>query len=304
VIVLLVLDVVLGWALSKLYFKQKRGQLAQTTYAIDSADQDILIFGSSKTLRQYSPKIISKGTGLSCYNLGRDAQKIPYCAALEEVVLKRKKPKLIILDILSRELYEDDLKYSKLWILLPYCKEHPEFVKYIADLSPYEKNKLLLQSLPYNSFLFLMLNNLIFEKYITKDELGFKPLNHSLTKEEMATLVIRKNQYDEKIRREGNIKPDQKSIQYFKEFLNRSRENNIKTFVIISPCLMQEPSFYRNSISEICKNYSNVVFLDGSENANYNLQNEKYADFDHLNKLGAEFYSKELNLVIQNYLKK
>lgn len=297
-LVLIIIDQTIGWVLQKMYFSQRKGLLAQTTYAIDSANQDILIFGSSKAYRQYSPKIISEGSSLSCYNLGHDAQKIAYCTALEEVTLKRLQPKLIILDILPKELYEDDLKYSKLWVLLPYCKQHPEFIKYIEELSPFEKNKLYFSTLPYNSFLFLMINNLLLEKYVKKDELGYKPYTNTITKKEFDTYLKKKELYDAKVKSEGSLALDPKSVDYFKQFLDRATKDSIKTMVVISPSLLTEPAIYRNKIREICAGYPNVQFVDFSDNPKYSHHNEKFADLNHLNKMGAEEFSRELTILL------
>ena len=59
-VVLILFDQLVGAGFRKIYFSQRVGQFSQTTYAIDSARQDIMIYGSSRAVRHYSPSIISK----------------------------------------------------------------------------------------------------------------------------------------------------------------------------------------------------------------------------------------------------
>jgi hypothetical protein len=283
-----------------MYFSQKVGQFAQTTYAFDSATQDILIFGSSKATRQYSPSIITKGTNYSCYNLGRDAQQLPYYLAVSEVAIKRHIPKLIIVDMMANELYTDKSKYSKLSILLPYCEKHPELYKYIQDISSYEKYALLSKVYPFNSLLFIMLNNFIFQNKVEQDEFGYRPLTGILTVEQRDIIVKGKNLFDLRKNNEGGQKIDKKSVQYFNLFLNNTFEKSIKTVVIISPSLVKESEISRTAIKKICDQYSNVIFLDFSENEKYSLRNEKFSDMFHLNITGSEEFSNELHETLKN----
>ena len=300
ILILVVMDFIAGTGLKKIYFAQKKGQLAQTTYAIDSAKQDILIFGSSRADRHYSPAILTKGTNLSCYNLGRDAEKIPYYAAVQEVAFKRNRPKLVILDMNANELIANEAKYFKLSLLLPYCDKHPELIKYVEEISPYEKYKIYSKIYPYNSMLFIMLNNLFFGNNIPKDEFGYQPLTGSLTVEQTKNIITRKNAFDEKEKKENRVKIDPKSVSYYKQFLQKTLDSNIKTVVVISPSLVKEPEIYRLQLKEISSAYPNVIFLDYTDDPKYSLQNQKFADMFHLNKQGSEEFSNDLALLLRN----
>ena len=99
VILVAICDQLLGYALDSLYFSLKKGQYAQTTYSIDSTKQEVMIFGSSRALHHYASTLLSKELNKTVYNAGRDGQFIPYYCALQDAVLKRKKPEVIILDV-------------------------------------------------------------------------------------------------------------------------------------------------------------------------------------------------------------
>ena len=295
-VVLIAADHLVGLALKKIYFSQHVGQFSQTTYAVDSTRQDIMIFGSSRAVRHYSPAIISKGSGLSCYDSGRDGLMIPYSAAIEEVSLARHIPKLIILDITPRELGIDRSKYEKLDILLPYCEEHPQFIKYIKEVSEFEAEKLFSKTYPYNSSAFILANNSLLSKSVEKDDNGYLPLHGVMTKAEMDDYIKRMNKRAKKIRKKTEI-AETKAVNYFKQFLNNAAKNKIKTMVIISPTILNN-SFYldnqtieRNLIGEITSEYPNVTLLDFSTDPRFNYHPEKFDDVFHLNKQGSQEFS-------------
>lgn len=303
-VVLLALDQALGFAFRKIYFSQRVGQYAQTTYAIDSAQQDIMIFGSSRAVRHYSSPIISQITGLSCYNSGRDAQMIPYATAVEEVTLNRHKPKLVILDINPWELAVNQSKYEKLSILLPYCREHKELVKYIQEISPFEPYKLLSQTYPYNSSIFILASNTLTPSSVKKDQNGYLPLENILTKAYLDEYTAKMKARWERIRTKKEV-AEEKGVAYFRQFLCRTAKDQVKTLVVISPTILNNPFELDNQLLErqmverICSEYPNVTFLDYSTDARFNFHFEKFSDEFHLNKNGAE----EFSTILAEYIK-
>lgn len=298
-VLLILLDHLIGAGFRKIYFSQRVGQFSQTTYAIDSATQDIMIFGSSRAARHYSPSIISKIVGLSCYNSGRDGLMIPYSTAMEEISLTRHTPKLIILDISPRELGIDRSKYDKLSILLPYCNEHPEFIKYIREISPFEPYKLLSQTYPFNSSLFILATNALFAKSVKKDDNGYVPLDGKMTKPEMDDYSFRMNRRYLKIKKRNDI-PEDKGVYYLKTFLNNSAKRNIKTLIIISPTVLKDPFYLDGQTAEkelilkLTHQYPNVTLLDYSSDPHFNFHPEKFSDVFHLNKKGSEEFSNSI----------
>jgi hypothetical protein len=295
-LVLIAVDRLAGFTLKKIYFNQRVGQFSQTTYAIDSARQDIMIFGSSRAVRHYSPSIISRISGLSCYDSGRDGLMIPYSTAIEEISLSRHIPKLVILDISPRELGIDKTKYEKLSILLPYCEEHQQFIKYIKEVSKYESEKLFSKTYPYNSSVFILANNSLFSKSVEKDDNGYLPLRGAMTKLEMEDYIKRMTVRSKRIQQNTEL-AEAKAINYFKQFLDNAAKNKIKTMVIISPTILNN-AFYldnqtleRELIEKIAGEYPNVTFLDFSTDPRFNYHPEKFADVFHLNKQGSEEFS-------------
>lgn len=298
-VVLVLADRLLGFVFSKLYFSQRVGQYHQTTYAVDSARQDILIFGSSRAVRHYDTDSIAAATGLSTYNAGRDGQMIPYAAAVEAIALKRNRPKLVILDINCWELAENPGKYEKLTILLPYYAQHPELKPYLSEISPFETYKLFSKVYPFNSSIFILASNALFPASAKKDANGYLPLDAVMTpaflKEYKGNMEARYQKIKNK-----EEKPDQKAIGYYKKFLDATAAAQIPTLVVISPSVIKEPYILDNQekekqlVKEIATSYPQVTFLDYSADPRFYDHPEKFSDAFHLNRQGASEFSADL----------
>ena len=118
-------DFIIGNLLRKLYFSQISGLLHRTTYSIDKTEADILIFGSSRANHHYDSKLFEESTGQYTYNTGRDGNFIFYQTALLKSILKRYKPKQIILDFEGTFAFNQN-DYDRIAALLPYYKSHKE----------------------------------------------------------------------------------------------------------------------------------------------------------------------------------
>lgn len=297
IIILTFVDFCLGRLLETVYYSQRKGQFAQTTYSIDSTTQDILIFGSSRAVRHYSPKLMEEALAMSCYNVGRDAQMIPYYVAMQEAIFKRYKPKMVILDINSWELSPGEGKYEKLSILLPYASRHPELVPYLEKSSMWERLKLLSKTYPYNSSLFILGYNTIFSGRVPADENGYAPLSGEMTdlmlEDHLRRMALSGNSED-------NQAIDVQALDYYRQFLSATERYDIKTYVVISPKILREAVTYRTQkLIDIASQFRNVTFINFSSNPAYNMKYQKFSDVFHLNKTGAEEFTKDLVKLIR-----
>ncbi|MCY7410833.1 MAG: hypothetical protein LH473_11210 [Chitinophagales bacterium] len=324
-IVTAVLDQLGGEILHYMYFKQKAGPNAETTFTFTKMHDDGFILGSSRGRRNYNPKIIADSLGISVYNAGHDGQTIFYEQAIVRMALARYTPKLVIIDLNPEEMYYRDLHYDRLNVLAPYFKDYPEvreiyllkgirdgksegndfFVKpaTIADNSwdnfwfrlhsmeqwvlplNTERFKMASAIYPYNSSTLDILTG-IFKN--SKSESGFKPLKGTIT-EVKADELIRQNAA---LREEKGKRVDPNKIKGLEEILSTLTSKGIKVFVCMSPALApfgMEPSY--KAIEEVCSKYK-VPFKDYSQDSSY-LHLDLFFD-NHMNKEGANMYSSNL----------
>jgi hypothetical protein len=298
IVVLVGLDRILGYGIGQFYFRQKKGQFAEMTYALDSTKADVLIFGSSRALHHYSSQTIASGLGLTCYNSGSNGQKLPYSTALQSVILKRYQPKIIILDLLLWDIQTGKDKFDKLSVLLPYCNEHPELNKYInQEDSKYEKLKMLSKTYPYNSFLLPGIYNSLFPSKLPKTVDGYLALNYTMDKPSFDRFIASEKADSIAFVKAPDERIDHRAVAMYRDFLSNAQNHHIKTYLVLSPFIAPPGIRFKQKIDtlkSIAKEYSNVTFLDFSTDPEFTYQYKKYADEFHLNAAGADEFSKKL----------
>ena len=148
-VIIFLLDRSLGYLMQHFYEKQPQGETAITTYAIEKAKEDIIIFGSSRASHHYDCKVFQDSLGLSCFNAGKDGMTIIYASTILPVITERHKPKLIILDVNPEELSFKAGKEGEDFListLLPYASKYPKNQKKLFQNSM--KLKLLSAGFP------------------------------------------------------------------------------------------------------------------------------------------------------------
>ena len=286
-------DCITGSGLKHFYFKTSSGLLQRTTYALEETKEDILIFGSSRANHHYDTKIIEKKSGMSAYNTGRDGNFIFFQTALLKSILKRYKPKQIILDFSGTFKYSRE-DYDRLSSLLPYYNTHEELRNIIHLKSPYEKFKLKSKIYPYNSLLTtIIIGNLKFNhsRFANKGEYnGFVPANGIWEKEIAAKETPRK------------YKIDKNKLNAFEEFLELVKKRNIPTVVVYSPVYyFYESNYTIEMVEEICKKY-NITFVDYSKDVQFLKNKELFSNPTHLNNKGAKLLTQEVLQYLELHL--
>ncbi len=276
---LFVLDFGIGHVLRYFYFKQESGLQYRTTYSLNDTKADLLVFGSSRANHHYYPKAFEEGLNTSYYNVGRDGSYIFYHYAILQGVLKRYRPRIVILDFMRKEFMKEHGSYDWLSSLLPYYKSHPEIRSVIQLRGPFEKIKLMSQIYPYNSSLLtIAIGNTEMNKVRNQDENGYVPLygewNEPLTTDSKTTYEL-----------------DTVKVKYYEMFIKDCLRSGVKLIVVCSPDYVKElhDDASVKAGMEIAARYRVpfLNFLDDSEFSDRRL----FADKDHLNNNGAIKFS-------------
>jgi hypothetical protein len=287
---LFVLDGVTGSLLRHYYFTQNSGSMYHTTYSMESATNDIIIFGTSRATHHYKPEVFERMLGMTCYNAGKDGTQILYHYAVLESVLKRYTPKIIILDISLKEVLKSDENYDWLSSLLPYYKKHPE-IRPVVDLKSYfEKYKLISSSYPFNSAILTIAKS----NGITsaeKGEKGYLPLEKEW-KEPLTTDIPRR---PEKI--------DSVKLHYFEKFIEDCKKANTRLYVMFSPIYIRydQPPVSLVTIKGICE-HNHIPFYDYSKSIEFLSNPSLFQDRSHMNDKGATIYSEKVAREIKSSL--
>jgi hypothetical protein len=277
-IIIFLLDRSLGYIIQHLYEKQPQGESAITTYAIEKANEDILIFGSSRASHHYDCSVIADSLDLSCFNAGKDGMTIIYASTILPIIIKRHKPKLILLDVNTEELSFKAGKEGQDFListLLPYASKYSEIKESISELDNTEIIKSKVSKLyPYNSFIFP-----IFQHYMhigLTSTNGYVPLTGSHVSANAKPAI------------QTNAPIDSFILKKFEDFLIQVKKANINIRIIISPTLSHNSASQVEIMRSLAKKYGYEIWdysrAIGDDKLFYNNI--------HLNAQGATLFSK------------
>lgn len=257
---------------------------------------DLLMMGSSRAAFHISPKIIDSTLSLNSYNLGLSAWHFDMQYARFKMYLQHnRKPKYIIqnVDVYGFSKRADVADYQQ---FLPYIQDTilQETIRgHKGEFDVYQRNIPLLK--------YRNLQNLAFEGFFTF--LNYPDLYDSTANYK----GYRGNDYAWNQDFERFKKRFPKGAKYtfnkevkrqFKEFLALCQRENIKVFLVYAPEYFEVQPYYKNKAelinlcTESAKKY-HCHFLDYSKDSLcYNRQ--YFYNSQHLNKRGAELYSKDL----------
>jgi|WetSurSiteA1Bulk_404760.scaffolds.fasta_scaffold01196_5 hypothetical protein len=282
-ITVLVIDKVVGSYCNNLFENTSFPQHARLRYIIDSLNQEIVLLGSSKAENQFIPSIITKLTGISSYNCGFSGQGLQFSYIQLCEIVKRHKPKIVILDVTPNILLDPDSQ-EKLNILLPLFNRDTLIYNAITNNRTIEKIKLLSSIYPYNSIILDLIRGIYFKHY--KDSMnGFSPLYG----------VIDTTDIKLKINRDfavSNI-PSSKTF-YLKKIIELCNKEDILSVIIISPAYCTNVNF-----NKIISNIQNIVFSQSKQIIFWNMSQDStfinrqdlFYNNLHLNYEGAKLYS-------------
>ncbi|MBC8385225.1 MAG: hypothetical protein H8E57_06875 [Candidatus Cloacimonetes bacterium] len=295
ILLIIALDYLFGLVLSHLFFSQKSGLNYRTTFVLENTKAEVVILGSSRANHHYKPQIFSDKFKLTCYNAGRDGQHIPFQYAMLKGIIKRYSPKILILDILPRQLLNNPENY-RLNALLPYYKAHKE-IRSVANLnSKTEKIKLLSKIYPFNSLLLTMIKSNLKKRKHTDGYIPLeKVMNYTPEKEEEE--VKSSNDFTSK------IVIDEKIVSILESFIALAKESGIEVYLVTSPFFKSTVNPKANFALEQIAVNNKVPFFDYSTHKDFVGHPELFQDNSHLNDSGAEHFSKIISMRIFDELK-
>jgi hypothetical protein len=251
---------------------------------LNKCESDILILGSSRALHHYDTRIVTKLTGMQCYNAGENGMDILFHNLTLKSILKRYNPKIIILDLNVSEFREVQTSYDRLSWLLPFYKTHKDFAPVLLRRSKTEKLKLLSQIYPFNSSILQIIYGVLPIKHTKSEDInGYVPLLGKWSKS--IELRRNKNQYT----------VDTFKVKMFEEILSLAGKHNVNLIVCVSPSFIKYDLSDKSLVlaKSICTRY-NVPFFELTENTLFTTRPDLFKDPEHLNYLGAQDFTAKI----------
>lgn len=269
-------------------------------------DCDIAIYGSSRAWVHFDPKILKDSLGLNVYNLGLDGHNfwLQYLRHLE-FIKYNKRPRTIILSIDAftlqkrKDLYQSDQ-------FLPYMFWNSNIQKYTSSFIGYSYLDYYIPLIRYAGKS-TSLKEII--KNIRKDEssIRFRQNGYLGMDREWNTDLDKAKEKQNSYQ----VDIDSNTIKLLEQFIQECSFNEIELVLVYSPEHIDGQNFIsnRDQVVKIFNDFSDkysLMFLDYS-NDSLCIDKKYYYNATHLNKKGAEIFSRklasELNERSRNILK-
>lgn len=284
------LDYGFGKIYELLYFSQASVRNDRLIHSVLNTNEDILVFGSSRALHHYNPRIIKDILGMTCYNVGSGGQNIYFHLALLNSILERYIPKIAILELyytdFEKTMYNQHIE--QLSVLLPFAKKSKAIHEAVMLRSNLEELKLISKTYQFNSTQYIIFRNNCIPLENNID--GFIPIHRLWTGplEEIAAQTV---DYD-------TLK-----MNALNSYIDLCKENSIQLYIFISPHYVVNREFNRyKNISEYIEKRNGITTLNYEADSTFMNHPEYFADPNHLNFDGANIYTRIISAKIKKTL--
>lgn len=283
------IDIAFGVVARYLNTHAKGGDTKNHFYIAYEMTDSVLIFGSSRAIHHYNPKILEDSLETTVYNCGLDGNGIIYNYGRLLSILSRYQPQTIIYDVISDfDMATDDYSKYLQWQKRLYG-DVPGIKEIFQDVNGFEKIKMLSNLYKYNGSIIQMLSDNVKPQQSLSFH-GFKPLNGVIN-------------YDVASPKKVPVKWDELKLKYFRKFIEDCKQNNINLIISISPWYKAVDSSEYANIIALCQEY-NLPLIDMLADPSFSENPQYFADASHLNSVGADIFTtkfaKRLKLLLPN----
>lgn len=292
------LDQLFGIGMASVLKNTEKGDWGRNNYIFNEVNHDIIILGSSRAIHHYDPKVFTDTLGMSCYNCGEDGMGILLMYPRYRAIEARKTPQIVVYEVLPEyDLFkeEDNLKYLK--FLRPYTNS-PVIDSLVNILSKTEKYKLLSGGYRFNSVFVDILAQRFSKVSETAKDYTYMPSEQKMgyISQDRLNNLSQINSVHEYIN-------DAVKLEFLEDLIVRCTKSKTKLFVTVSPKFYSTSDLEFLSIKNLCVKYG-VPFINHYCDKDYNMNSNLFADIYHLNRNGADMFSKQLASEIKRLKRK
>ena len=280
-ILFVVADKAVGLLATYLFDHARSGATEKNKYIADRTNEDLLIFGSSRGVHHYDPRIFEDSLGVTCYNCAYDGCGIITAYGLLVSLTEHYTPKAIIYDVMPNFDYiqdgEPNAKYLgplKLLALGGGVKHGLDSI--FVDVAANEKWKMKSNMYKINSKLIQLLTENLVERNITVK--GYLPMNKEMQQEP----AIRETGLPTAI--------DGLKEHYLLKFIQLCKQKGVNLVFYASPSYRKTLDYQFDYIKEL-SDKEGICFVNHYCDTSF-VQNPNYFyDSVHMNQRGATAYS-------------
>ena len=284
-----IMDRVLGFGLKCLYSVSNATDEYKISYSMESTQDPVLFFGSSRCLHHYAPTIIQEELGTPCFNTADwGIKNIYFHYGMLGNILTRYTPKTIVFEIHPCDWLDTPFSgIERASSLAPYCGMS-DACDEMLKLTGYYWPCKLSTVYRYTGCLPTLLTGRLGS--MDRSLKGWKPMDGVLD----TTGVVAE---------EYPFPVDSQRVTLLERFINDCRQHSIQLIMIESPMYVCSQEDVFRFPRELADKYQ-VPFLDHYRDSDFVGHADLFFDFGHLNRQGAEQYSakigKELKPLLNN----
>ena len=272
-----VIDRTVGLLLGGLYSMSNATDEYKISYSNESTRDSILLMGSSRCLHHYVPALFEEQLGVSCFNAADwGIKNIYFHYGLLGNILKRYTPQTIVLEIHPCDWMQTPFSGTeRAGSLAPYCGMSDACDEMLRLTGKYWAYRL--------SYIYRYtgsLPNLLSGKLGSMDRSlkGWKPMDGVLD-----TLGVKAEEYPFPV--------DEDRVRLLEKFVETCKQNDIKLVFAVSPMYVCSQQDVFKLPREMAEKYG-VPFIDHYRDSLFVGHPEYFYDFGHMNRKGAELYSR------------
>lgn len=292
---IVVLDLVLGVSLDRLYRRTRTGESGGLINDALSRNVQVLLLGSSRMRHHAMPAILNRNLSLTTYNAGMDGQDFLYAMMLFDLWQRsHAPPKAIVLNIDSDSFEKSDEELQRTSVFSFYYDDSPMVRQILNERSRFERLKFFSRAYRANGKVFAIGKNLL--THLDSDFDGFEPLSGHLSPETVPAP-------------QGSVPTLPEfwflKVECFQRLADYCKQHGTRLALVQSPRYREDPHAHDawvDVLSQFLANYQSVEFVDLSTCAHPDVFRDKpelFKDGSHLNAHGAEIFSTMLADALQ-----
>ncbi len=291
-VLLWAVDAAVGAGCRFLQGRAKGGDTGRLNYIADEMEDEILVFGSSRALRHYDPRILADSLGLTCCNCGEIGNGIIHCYGKYRLFRDRYVPRVIVCDItpaVDLSGREDNEKYLS-WLRCFYDREGIDSIFWDVDAAERWKMRSMMRK--YNE----KFVHLAVDAYspVAAFEGDYHPLEGTIA-------------YEPKSGEAGAnpeaFRPDGLKLEYWRRLVSDCEARGTRLVFMVSPKYdPDEPASHFEPFRRLARE-EGIPFLSHYDDSAFTGKRCYFKDNWHLNRKGAEAYTKVVASELKELLK-
>ena len=252
-------------------------------YLYNDADQDVILFGTSRCNNHYVSSIIADSLGLSVYNGGISSSHNIFAHYIAlNILLQHHTPKVVCLELSADDFQKEADAFSSTNIFAPYINKSPEIDSVFRVAGTYWPF-MISHLYRFNNKACENLAGLVLN-WEKDDASGYQPIQRPAV---FPDCLEEEAKTDEE---GGKADIDSQKLEFLQRFITQCQRRGIRLVFMVSPKYTKVAPGYYDALKSVAESRG-VPFLDYHSAGLFLSEPQLFHDSSHLWDEGARAYS-------------